>query len=238
MRRTSWLIVAASLAAAACPGQQRAAQTPKLPAGYSVPQIARSPDGRYGVLVPDLKHYDWAKEQNRLVDLRTGRVLAVIHAHSGAVGANHVDIEKGNWSPDGSLFLWRVAGKWCPTALVLLKVDGGKVAWQLDVLDAAQQAILTRTRKAKPGSYRAAVKQNEGNGPVYPDGFTVDVTVNVEPGQPLKLPLKVTATLTSNPKMIPDYPKAAQLDSVLSGAVSADGKFRVAAFCLTKPQEE
>src|ERR1051325_2750286 len=110
----------------ACPdiaqkAEQNHAHSLNIPKGYSIPKIARSPDGRYGVLVPDRAEFDSYEEQNKLVDLWTGRVLATIHAHSGAIRANHVDIERGNWSRDRTFFLWRVAGKWCPTALVLIK---------------------------------------------------------------------------------------------------------------------
>lgn len=208
----------------------------RFPKGYSVPEMTRSPDGHYGVLVPDRELYDWSKEQNRVIDLRSGRTLALIHAHSGAISANHVDIEKPNWSRDSSLLLWRVAGKWEPTALVLLKIRSGRVAWQLNLLDAAQGAIITRTKRVRPSKYQSAKKENRGNGTAYPDGFTVDVSVGVAPGAPLTLPLKVTATLTSNPKQMENYPKNAELNSEMSGVVTKEGRFRVTGFSLVSPK--
>jgi hypothetical protein len=183
--------------------------------------------------VPDRDHYVWEEEQNKLIELRTGRILAVIHAHSGALHANHVEIEHPNWSRDGSMMLWRVAGKWSPTALVLLKIKSDRALWQVSVLDVAQRAILKRTKKASPGKYRAAVRENRGSGGAFPEGFTVNVTVNIEPGKPLSFPLKVTASLTSNPKQIESYPKSAEVDSELNGIVTSSGKFRVIRYALT-----
>lgn len=209
-----------------------------LPKGFTVPAITRSPNGRYGVLVPDRELYDWNKEQNRVMDLRTGRMLAVIHAHSGAISANHIDIEKPNWSKDSSTLLWRVSGKWEPTALVLLKIRNGKVEWQRDLLDIAQHAITSRTKRIQAEKYQAAKKENSGSGAAFPDGFAVDVTVGVEPGAPLTFPVKVTATLTSNPKQIESYPKNAEVNSELRGIVTGDGRFRVTRFALVPPKRE
>lgn len=212
--------------------QSRPARSLRLPKGYSIPPITRSPDGRYGVLIPDINHYDWHKEQNKLIDLRTGRTLAVIHAFPTALHKSHGQIDAGNWSRDRSLFLWRVEGKWSPTALVLLKIRNGRVLWQLNILRAAQKATLIRTKRASPRRYRAAMRENKGNGAAYPDGFTVDVTVNVEPGKTLTLPLNVTASLTANPKELEGYPKEAELKSELSGIVTKAGKFKVTGFAL------
>jgi hypothetical protein len=230
-----WMIVFLAHLAVASPAQSDGGARPRslaLPKGYSVPKITVSPDGRYGVLVPEREHYDWDKEQNKVVELKTRRVLATIHAHSGAVRANHVEIEAGNWSRDRSLFLWRVAGKWSPTALVLLKIRDGKVVWQRNILEDMQQGILRRTRRASPRGYRAAVRENRGSGAAFPDGFTIPVEVNVKPGEPLVLPLSVTASLTSNPKRIESYPQAARVNSRMTAAVSADGRISVKRFGL------
>jgi hypothetical protein len=235
-KRSKFLVfIFSELLALPCMAQKpegRSVHYLRLPKGYSVPQITRSPSGRFGVLVPDRDHYKWVEEQNKLIDLRTGRILAVIHAHSGAVQANHVEIEPGNWSRDGSLFLWRVGGKWCPTALVLLKIQNNKVLWQLNVLVAAQRAILTRTKRSSPTRYRAAVRENHGSGAAFPEGFTVNVTVNVDPGKPLSMPLNFTASFTSNPKQIESYPKSAELNSDLKGIITKDGKLNVMSFAL------
>src|SRR4051794_27735264 len=81
----------------------RISHTLHLPKGYSVPNVTRSPDGRFGVLVPSLDQWDPQKEQNKLIDLRSGRIVGVIHAESAPLRANHIDLEAPNWSKDGSL---------------------------------------------------------------------------------------------------------------------------------------
>ena len=120
----------------------------QFPDGFGVERSSLSPDKRYGVLAPDSDHYDWKQHQNKLVEVNTGRTLAVINAETGVAGFhNHGGIEPSRWSADGSLLLWEVDGKWAPRALVLLKIEDGKIKWQHNLLQMAQQAILTRTRK-------------------------------------------------------------------------------------------
>jgi hypothetical protein len=62
----------------------------QFPDGFGVERSSLSPDKRYGVLAPDLDHYDdAATDQNKLVEVKSGRVLAVIQAETGMVHMNH-----------------------------------------------------------------------------------------------------------------------------------------------------
>ena len=49
-----------------------------VPSGYTIPDITLSPDHRYGVTVPGL---DTPNPHNSLIEIKTGRVLAVIQGH-------------------------------------------------------------------------------------------------------------------------------------------------------------
>jgi hypothetical protein len=185
--------------------------------GFGVVRSSLSPDKRYGVLVPaDFDHYDETKHQNKLVEISTGRILAVIDAETGKAGfMNHGGIQPSRWSADGSLLLWKVAGKWSPRALVLLKIEDGKVKWQRDLLKSAQQAILTRTRKFLPKDFAA---------------FTaIDVRVNGEQDAPLSLPLTVHAEFDSNPKAI-EPPPSVYVHSEMEATIDSDGKLIVKEF--------
>ena len=205
----------------------------QFPAGFAVPVSTFSPDKRYGVLAPDLDHYnDAATQQNKLVEVKTGRVLAVIQAETGMVHMNQGGILPSRWSADGSLLLWKVDGKWCPRALVLVKIDNGEVKWQRDLLKTAQQEILARTRKASPKRYAAAKKQNAGNGSAYPDGFTVNVTDADQGDAPLSLPLAIATVLESDPKAIESFPEKAKINSEMDAIVDPNGKFVVKNFHL------
>jgi len=99
----------------------------------------------------------------------------------------------------------------------------------------AQKATLARTLAARAKAYAAAKKQNRGDGSAYPDGFTIAVTTPADADEPVALSLAVHAELTSNPKVIEDYPKAAQLDSTLDGVVGTNGKFTVKKFSVGWP---
>jgi hypothetical protein len=209
-----------------------AAAGPTIPAGYKILDITLSPDHRYGVTVPDL---NTPNPQNNVVEVETGRVLAVIEANTGYESANHNSVLPSRWAKDDSLLLWEVDGKWCDTALVLLKLQNGTVLWQLDLLKAGQQAILALTKQARPKRYLAAKEKNRGSGSAYPDGFTVDVVAEGNKDEAksvaLSLPLKIHAYLTSNPKSI-EGQEDTDLASRLDAVADRDGKFRVTNFHL------
>ena len=197
-----------------------------VPADYKILDITLSPDHRYGVTVPGL---DTPNPQNNLVEVETGRVLVVIRADVGYERANHNSVLPSRWAKDDSLLLWQVEGKWCDTALVLLKLQNGAVVWQLNLLEAGQQAILARTKQARPKKYLAAKEWNRGSGSAYPDGFTVDVVADGNENEAPSLPLKIHVYLTSNPKSI-EGQDAVNLESRLNAVVDEDGKFRVTNF--------
>jgi hypothetical protein len=93
---------------------------------YITPPFTFSPDHRYGVMVP-VWHDEEAQEpddrMNKVVELRTRYIVAVIHAEPGYNRAlNFHETARPRWSLDSSLLLWKVNGKWNPDALVLLKI--------------------------------------------------------------------------------------------------------------------
>lgn len=200
------------------------------PEGFTVPESTLSPDHRFGILVPDSDHYDIQSPQNKLVEVTTGRVLAVIQAETGMEQMNHGGTAP-QWSEDSQWLLWKVEGKWSPRALVLLKIENGKVAWQTNILKEARQAILTRAKAAHPKQYAAAKAYNKDlDQSYYPDGFTINVTTPVDDGKPVAVPLAVHADLTPNPKGMGDFPKAARLEATLEATVTKDGKLAVNQF--------
>jgi hypothetical protein len=202
-------------------------QADAIPKGFIVPACTLSPDGRYGVTVPLLfQHENSEDPKNSVIDLKTGKVVAVIKAKfTGWNRQNHGGVLPCRWSKDGSLLLWEVDGKWFSDALVLLKFKNGMLEWQIDVLREAQTEMLARTKRAAPKRYALAKKVNVGNGSAYPEGFTIAVSA----ANPIVLPLSIQAALTSNPKQIEDDP---QLGSVLAGFVDERGNFKVGDFKL------
>ncbi len=195
-----------------------------IPKGFTIPDTTLSPNRRYGVTVPILDNAPAGKvPKNSVVDVKSGDVIAVIDGETGWDRQNHEEVQPARWSEDGSLLLWQIEGKWAPVTLVLMKFEGGKLLWQLDVLKAGQEAILERTKKAAPKKYAAAKVANKGNGSAYPDGFTI--TVSAE--DPIALPLRIKAFLTANPKELEDFP---DLDSHMDATIDAEGKFVVKGF--------
>jgi hypothetical protein len=191
---------------------------------YITPAFTFSPDHRYGVLIP-VFHIEAAEQpddrMNKVVELRTHRIVAVIRGEPG------YDRETAPpyWSADSSVLLWKVQSKWFPDPLVLLKLKQGKEEWQLDLMKAALQEILSRTKAAAPERYAAAKKTNAGSGSAYPDGFTIYVITDEDK---IAFPYHVLVDLTANQKHIEDF--AANLESHLDAIVTDDGKFIVKEF--------
>ncbi len=220
MRSLCFLLAVAAL-------QFTTAAEPKVPKGFMVPDSSLSPDKRFGVTVPIRAEHedDKAEPKNRLIELKTGRVLAVIKAETAWDHASHRTVMPARWSADGSLLLWEVDGKWFHDTFILIKIADGKVKWQTDILKAAQQAILARTKKAAPKQYAAAKKENEGSGSAYPEGFSVDVDAVGK----IATPLRVKVVLSSNPKQIEGVKS---LYSHMDAVVDSEGRFVVKDFGL------
>jgi len=205
---------------------------------YLIPPYTLSPDHRYGVTVPiwDAVRNTNNDIGNHVIELRTGRLLAPIHGETGYDRAlNFRRTLPARWSKDSTILLWEVAGKWFPDAFVLLKMEKGKAKWQIDLLKAAQQSILIRTKKTDPEKFERVKKAiggytvaPTGAGSAYPEGFTVDMRV---PQGPLSLPLHLQAVLTANPKQIEGY---ANLDSRLEAVIDNDGTFVVTHFQMER----
>jgi hypothetical protein len=199
-----------------------------IPKGFTIPESTLSPDRSLGVTVPKLEDYEGLKNpKNSLVEVQSGGVLAVIRADTGWDRMNHGGVLPARWSPDGSLLVWQVDGKWSPDALVLLRLEKNKVLWQTDILKTAQQAILSRTKTAAPKKFASVKKAHVGWGSAYPDGFTVDV----EALDPVSLPMNIQVTLTSQPK---DPERVAELNAHLRAIVDERGGFVVTDFGLTR----
>jgi hypothetical protein len=203
------------------------AEAQNTPKGFVVPKCTISPDGRFGVTVPVLdQHADSENPKNSVIDLKTGKTIAVIKTKWAAWNVmGHGGVLPSRWSPDGSLLLWEVEGKWFRDAVVLLKFNKSALEWQCDITALAHREILERTKHDAPDKYAKAKKANAGSGSAYPEGFTIEVVAL----DPIAFPVNVRAALTSDPKQIEGFP---QLGSELSGTVDKYGKFVVADFHL------
>jgi hypothetical protein len=197
--------------------------TPKMPKGHIVAEGSHSPDQQYAVTACDnseMKEPPEGMDANRVIELKTGRVVAVLTGEPALVRMNHGDIMPARWSADSSVLLWEVDGKWFHHAMVLVRLDKGKLLWQRDVLKLLQQEILTRTRNLSPKKYVKVKKDHAGWGSAYPDGFCVEV----EALDPIAFPLRVRARLASETKV------ESILDTHLEGEIDAKGELKITKF--------
>ena len=197
----------------------------QVPVGYQIPDDSISPDHRFGVSVPMREGPAEETAKNSVIELQSGRTVAAINAYTGWDHANHDEPLPSRWSKDSSILVWSVDGKWFPNALVVLHLKDNALAWQLDLLKAAQTEILARTRQATPEKYAAIKVGHKGWGSAYKDGFSIDVEVDGE----IALPLRFHATLTSDPKGADNL---AVVQSHLEGVVAANGEVSFKEFGL------
>lgn len=203
-----------------------------LPDGFQVVAASISPDGKLGVIAPDLDHAKEREHQNKLVEIATGKVLAVIDADTAFEHQNHTTLSP-RWSEDGSLLVWYVDGKWGSYALVLLRIDHGAVTAQINARELAVQEALRAARQASPKAYAAAKQEGKDEGWWFRDGFAIEVRPEVAETAKIGLPLKLVIEMTSNPKEMDSYPKAARLSGKLTGVVGADGKLTFGKLVVT-----
>lgn len=156
-----------------------------------------SPDKRFGITVPSGTGYP-DRKGNSIVEVSTGKTVAVIEAATGAVQQNHGGID-ASWTDDSQVLLWSVSGKWFPRALVLIEISEEEEVRQLDLLKQCQEEILKRVKADSPERYELTRKAETGS--AYPDGFTIMLDWNREP---LSFPLEIAIELTNDPKGMAD----------------------------------
>ena len=195
-----------------------------------VPPETMSPDGRYGVTVPE--RVDSTNDvSNFLVEMKTKRIIDYINADLISLSTNHDSLMPAWWSAGDTYLLWQVQGKWAVRTQMLIHLKDGAIDYEFDVLAALQRSILTRTEAAAPAKFIAAKKAHWGNGSAYPETFTIDSLVDGVNKAPLKFPLYFHVSLTSDPKEID---AATALNSALDATLESDGTIKITAFHLNE----
>jgi len=207
---------------------------PWVPEHYSVPDYTLSPDGRYGVMLPDWEIVKSAETTwtNRLVEMSTGNVVAVLAGECGWEDPKHsmrYDPMKAVWSADGSTLCWIHPGRWSPDSYVMLKLREGKVASQMDLMNPMQAEILSRTEAAAPDQFMAAKLANTGWGSAYPEGFAIDVSI---PAPGFSFPLVCEVTLNSFPNAC--EPWQIKVQASLTATITEDGRVSYSDFSVEK----
>ncbi len=175
------------------------------------------------------------RESNNLVEVKSGRVLGPINAPTAYARMNHSELLPAWWSADNAFVFWQVAGKWGMDTQFLVHLKDGEIAWELNVLEELQRAILTRTEADNPKKFLAVKKENWGNGAAYPEKFTIDAKAHSANEGPLKFPLRFSVYLTSNPKgaavLATGEP---EIDSFMEATLEEDGEIEITAFHMGK----
>ena len=202
-----------------------------VPKGYFISDDTLSPDKKYGVTVFDNEKADMPDiGENVVIDIKTGHILGSINSEFAMKNMNHDTIVPTRWTADDSMLLWQIDGKWGFSDIVLIKLGGGKIVSQFNVLDALQKEILKRTQAAEPKKYAAVKATSADFGSWFKDGFAIDCVLDQKgdgTDGPLKFPLLYHVYLTSNTK---GDEGMVNVDSRMNAEVSADGTFKVTDF--------
>jgi uncharacterized protein YecT (DUF1311 family) len=201
------------------------AQPAWLPPHFSIPSDTISPDGHYGVMMPDAD----TEGANKLVDMKTGKLVAELAGVPGWREADHSmrwgEME-ARWSADSSTLCWVHPDKWFPESYVVLKLENGKLAWQVELMKQAGREILSRTEAAAPLNFAIAKLENADDGSSYPEGFSIGVS---EPDK-ISLPLVCSVALTNNSKGSEDEPEENGVRAWLTMTVGNDGSLSYSDF--------
>jgi hypothetical protein len=204
--------------------------------GYYISDNTLSPDKKYGVTVWDNEANDEPPDnaKSQVIEVKTGHILGDINAEIARKNMNHDSIVPTRWTADDSMLLWQVDGKWGFNDIVLIKLSGGKIVSQFDVLAALQTEILKRTQAASPKKYAAVKATGDEFGSWYKDGFAIDCVLDQKgdgTDGPMTFPLSYQVYLTSNCK---GDEGTINLDSGMTAEVSADGTIKVKDFSIGK----
>jgi hypothetical protein len=198
-----------------------------VPKGFAVVPKSISPDGKLEVIAPA----DATSTQpDQLVEVATGKVVATLISTPAPLRQSNLEFHP-SWSKDGSLLEWYVDGKWGSWALLLVRVEHGAVAAQIDARELAVHEVLADVQQHHASAAAAAKREGKAAGAWFRDGLAIDVrpsgTERGDDGLTVpapSLPLSLDVTYTSNPKQLDTYPKAAQLDGSLALVIDAQGK--------------
>jgi hypothetical protein len=227
MRISYWRCKAALVIAAMMISAASALAGDNSNSDFITPAFTYSPNNQFGIMIPvfHLESNEVDNRKNKVVDLSTHKILTVIDAKPGYDRTlNWLEVAPPRWSADSSVLLWKVKGKWFPNALVLIKIDKNRAAWQLDLLKTGQKAILSRTQQTTPKKYAFIKKSHADWGTANPDGFRVDVYTDNDDSTSVSLPLTVHVDLSANPMHYPNIPS---LDAYLDAVVTEKGEFKV-----------
>jgi hypothetical protein len=194
----------------------------QIPRGFELPTATVSPNGKYGVLIPDRETFDPAKWQNLLIEIKTNRIvgrLIVLSASNLAPAQAYSDYATA-WSPDSVFLTWRSDDKWEPHGVVAAKITNGKIEWQMDIMAVAKKEILARFKKEHRALFDAIANVLRKQWPGKKDVFFADVET-----KPLdrKTGIDFKACITSDLRTGTIDGKYS-IQAIITGRVTPDGK--------------
>jgi hypothetical protein len=181
--------------------------------GWKILPGSISPDGKLGVLVGGPAEHDKGHYTNKLVVVKTKKVLAELDSEYFR-HLNH-GLAHPRWSPDGKTLVWYTESKWESLAVIVVRIENGKVEWKTEARDpAAVKKALDGAKRANPKLYDELEKS--------PQGFWVDVRPVLDGNkQRSLLPMTIRVTVASNVK---GDPGVLDLRASMTGTVGAGGK--------------
>lgn len=205
----------------------------KLPQGFVLPEETISPDGKYGVIVPDRETFDPKERQNSLVDVKTQAVIARLDVKSGSPLA-HPQSYSGMsvvWSADSAVLVCTSKGKWEPQGMVAAGVVKGRVRWQVDVLAVIRKEMEARARASHADVFKQVLAGMHQSWPAKKNGLLLVVNVTPE-----KTGVEFRAGVTSDATGYQIEGKY-KFQAAMEGKIMADGSVVFGKFQCWTPDE-
>jgi len=199
----------------------------EIPAGYKLSQATISPNGRYGLLVPN----DPSAGDTELAVVKTSKILATLTVSEGGYYETESGETSSVWSRDSSLLVWSPSGKWGPVAVNVLTIHNDQKVSQNKILKILQDEITTRLKATQPTLYKkvqSAISKSHAEA----DGFTVDI--HVMPSLDTNS-VSFEEGLTSDPNMA--LTSDLQLQANLKGDISSNARIRFGEFRAYTPND-
>jgi hypothetical protein len=187
-----------------------------IPNGYSLPKDTISPDGCYGILVPNAETLPSLKDPaNSLINAKTGNIIGRLDGVDGVRVGN--DDYSAIWSLNSENVIWMPRYKWVPLDIHMIRIKEGRILSQVSLLGIMTNEILARLKEAQPSLYQKAVGA-KGAGSKE-EAFTIDVIFNAV-NDTDHFSFDVGLTRDPNCALI----GSEQLEAYLSGNLLFDGK--------------
>ncbi len=107
-----------------------------------------SPDGQFGIIYPSPGLID-SPPADYVVAVRESRIIGLVETDAPYFSGVNGELA-AHWSPDNSVVLVEIDGKWLPRNLVVIELTNGEIVRQTQLADRLLKMFSAALAKAEP----------------------------------------------------------------------------------------